>query len=377
MTTPTTQSLSSLVSTFASTVQGRASQLINFTIGSTLRALAEAVSGVALWLQGLALQALALSRASTSAGADLDSWFTQFGFARLIATYATGNVTFSRLTATNQALIPIGALVQTSDGSQQFSVIVNAGNAAYNAGLNGYVINAGVTSLAVPVQAVTAGAAGNVAASTITVLAQSIPYVDTVANSAQMTGGQDAETDAAALARFQLWVNSLSKATKAAIGAAIQSVQAGLTYQIFEGVNYAGSPQYWYFYAIVDDGTGAPSNTLLTNVINAVDAARPIGTTFNVYAPVIVHATVSLTVTVAAGYVPSQVASAVQAAIQSYINSLGMGVTLPYAKLTQLAFTASNGVANVSNVVLNGGSSDLTCTNQQVIKYSSVTVATA
>jgi uncharacterized phage protein gp47/JayE len=369
-----TQSLSTLVSNFAATVQGRASQLVNFTVGSVLRSVGEATSGVALWLQGQVLQTLSLTRATTSSGADLDSWLAQFGFSRFQAVAATGQATFSRFTPTLQAVVPVGQIVQTGDGSQQFQVIADAANAAYNATLGGFVIGAGTASVTVTVQALTPGSGGNVAPASVTVLSQAIPYVDTVTNAAGFTGGVDAESDAAALARFVTWVNSLSRATKSAIGSAIQGVQQNLAYQIFENVAYDGSARQNYFYAVVDDGTGNPPAATLNAITAAISAARPIGTTFNVYAPVVVNAVVSMNIVTAQGYVHGVVAAQVQQAIQSYINTLPIGATLPYAKLTQLAFTASMGVANVTGVTLNGGTADLTCTMQQVIKTNSVTV---
>ena len=111
MATEDTQSFSGIVANFATAVQGAATQLVDFTVGSVLNAIAEAVAGVALWLQGLYLQVLALTRAATSSGTDLDSWFADYGFAREAAQAAYGTETFYRYTPTNSTLIPVGATV--------------------------------------------------------------------------------------------------------------------------------------------------------------------------------------------------------------------------------------------------------------------------
>ena len=100
---------SQIVSNIATAIQASASTALNFTAGSVLRAISEAVSGVVLWLQAIILQLLTLTRAATSVGADLDSWCADFGFFRLAARAATGQVTFSRFTATQQAVVPIDA----------------------------------------------------------------------------------------------------------------------------------------------------------------------------------------------------------------------------------------------------------------------------
>ena len=91
----TTYTFNQIVSNIAAAVQASAGAALNFTAGSVLRAVAEAVAGVALWLQAVALQILTLTRAATSAGADLDAWCADYGFPRLAARAATGQVTFS------------------------------------------------------------------------------------------------------------------------------------------------------------------------------------------------------------------------------------------------------------------------------------------
>lgn len=371
-----TQDWVTLVRNQVSAIQGYAKVLVDLTVGSVLRAVVEANAALVVWLQGLLMQVLALTRASTSSGTDLDSWTADFGFARLPAVAATGIVTFSRFTTTQQVLVPIGATVQTADGTQQFTVTVDATNSAYSAALGGYVIAAGTASVSVPVAAVTVGAAGNAVAGSVTVIAGAISGVDTVTNTAAFVNGADAESDAAVRTRFVAYMASLSKATKAAVSAAIAGVKQGLTSVILENQTYAGLTQNGTFIVIVDDGTGSPSSTLLSSVSNAIDAVRPITSTFYVYAPVIVNATVSMTITTAAGYTHSAITALVQTALLNYINTLPLGTSLTYSRLAQVAYDASPAVTNVTSVLLNGGTADLAATSLQVIKTAagSITV---
>ncbi|CAJ0698867.1 baseplate J/gp47 family protein [Ralstonia holmesii] len=371
-----TQDWVTLVRNQVSAIQGYAKVLVDLTVGSVLRAVVEANAALVVWLQGLLMQVLALTRASTSSGTDLDSWVSDFGFARLSAVAATGIVTFSRFTTTQQVLVPIGATVQTADGTQQFTVTVDTTNSAYSAALGGYVIAAGTASVSVPVAAVTVGAAGNAVAGSVTVIAGAIAGVDTVTNAAAFVNGADAESDAAVRTRFVAYVASLSKATRAAVSAAIAGVKQGLTSVILENQTYAGLTQNGTFIVIVDDGTGSPSSTLLSSVSNAIDAVRPITSTFYVYAPVIVNATVSMTITTAAGYTHSAITALVQTALLNYINTLPLGTSLTYSRLAQVAYDASPAVTNVTTVLLNGGTADLAATSLQVIKTAagSITV---
>lgn len=370
-----TKDFNSLVQEMVANVQGFAKVLVDLTIGSILRAVVEATGSVVMWLQGLILALLAITRAATSSGSDLDSWMADYGVTRLPANAATGSVTFSRFTPTQQAVVPVGAVVQTSDGSQQYTVNTDTTNPAYNASLGGYVIAAGVSSVAVSVAAVTAGTAANVIAGAISSLAQAIPYVDSVANALAFTNGVDAETDSNFRIRFVSYIQSLSKATKAAIGYAITSLQQGLTYSLLENQTYAGVAQMGNFVVIVDDGTGTPSGTLLSSVANAVDAVRPFTSTFDVHAPVVVNASVAMTCTIASGYDPVATKALVVTALKTYINALTLGQSLAYSRLSQIAYDASPGVTNVTGVTLNSGTSDLTATGLQVIKWLSVTVA--
>jgi len=370
-----TLDFTTLVRNQVAAIQGKASQLIGFSVGSVLRAMVETNAAVVLWLQSLILQVLTTTRAATSIGADLDSFVNDYGMTRLPAIAAIGTVAFSRFTATQQATVPIGAQVQTADGSQVFSVIADSAQSAYNSTLNAYVAAGGIASINVTVQAILPGSGGNAGIGAISQLASSIPGIDTVTNATAFSNGVDAETDIALRARFVAFLGSLSKATKTAIGNAVLGVQAGLTYALVENQDFNGTPDNGYFYVIVDDGSGNPPSPLLSTVSNAVDAARPVGTRFNVFGPTRVNVTVIATIATSAGFTHATVVSLVTTAITNYINSLTMGQALSYTRLAQIAFDASPGVTNVTGLQINGGNADITATAQQVLRAGTVTIS--
>lgn len=375
MATLNIKDFTTLVRDQVTAIQGRAAGLVDFTIGSLLRAITESNASVLQWLQQLIVTLLATTRASTSFGADLDSWMADYGFFRLSASFATGSVTYSRFTPTNSALIPIGSLVGSTDGSQQYSVTIDTTNPIYNVALGGYLIPAGVNSATVPVIASTAGAAGNALIGTVTVIVGSISGVDTVTNAAVFTNGIDPETDSAFRARFVLWVQSLSKATKAAIGYALSSMQQGVSYTLTENQDYSGNLLYGYFYAVVDDGSGAPSGAFLATAAAAIESVRGFTTRYGVYGPVLVTANVSMTITTDATVTHSAVVASVTTALQAYISSLSLGQILQYTKLAAIAYGVSPSITNVSGVLLNGGTADLSANNKQVIRPGTVAVA--
>ena len=299
------------------------------------------------------------TRLATSSGADCDSFGADFAFVRLPAVAASGQVTFSRFSATSTALVPVGVSVATTGNTQSFVVVADSTNAAYNAAVGGYMILAGAASVNATVVASTAGVAGNVQPGMISLIASAVSGVDTVTNANALTGGVDAESDAAFKARFGNYLASLSKATNVSIGAAIAAIQQGLSQSITENVNQAGAVQMGHFVVTVDDGTGTPPVTLLQTVQQAVDAIRPVGTSFAVQGPVVVQANVSVTLVTAVGTNHAAAITAVAGAFETYIASLPIGATLSYTKLAQLAYEASSTVVNLSGLLLNGGTTDL------------------
>lgn len=369
------KSFTELVSEQVTTLQARTARLIDLSIGSILRALVESNAGVAMWLQQLIVTLLVTTRAATCSGKDLDSWMADFGFRRLSAVQATGLVTFSRFTATEPALIRTGTRLTTTDGSQTYSVIEERTSAAWDAAQEGYVIARGVVSLTVPVRAETAGAAGNAQANMVTVIVGSIPYVDSVMNSAPFTGGKDAEQDDAFRARFVLWIASLSKATNAALGYALRSMQAGVTYTLTENATYEGVAKPGYFYAVVDDGSGEPSDTFIEQAYTAVEAVRGFTVSFGVFRPVKRLANVTLTVTTDASANHAAVIKLVQSAIKMYITSLSLGQLLAYTQLVKAAYDASPLVTNVTSLTLNTGTADLAASEKEVIRPGTITVS--
>lgn len=373
--TISTQDFTTLVRNQVAAIQGAASSLVDLTVGSILRSIVEANAAVILWLQGLILQLLATTRASTSSGADLDSWVADYGLVRLAGVAATGQVTFSRFTPTQQAVVPVGATVQSTDGTQKYTVTLDTGNGAYSSILGGYVLAVSVASVSVPVKASAVGAAGNAVIGGISTMTQAIPGVDTVTNAAALTTGVNAETDAALRVRFVAFIAGLSKATVSAIGYAITSLQQGVSYALVENVLYNGTAQMGYFYVVIDDGTGVPGSTLLGTVSNVVDAVRPACSSFGVFAPVVVTANISMTITTTAGYNHSATAALVSTAISTYINALTLGQSLAYSRLAQVAYDASPGVSNVTTVLINSATSDITATAKQVIKAGTVAIS--
>lgn len=129
--------------------------------------------------------------------ADLDSFCQLFGIARLPAKRASGTVTFTRGSDNTDAtvFIPINFQITSStDTGIIFQTITGA------------TMDVGVTSVAVPIQAVDAGPGGNIGPNLINNMSSPIQGVAAATNTSATSGGVDQETDSALRARWKATV---------------------------------------------------------------------------------------------------------------------------------------------------------------------------
>jgi phage-related baseplate assembly protein len=184
----------------------------------------------------------------------------------------------------------------------------------------------------------------------------------------------DAEGDPAFRARFQNFLSSRSRATTAAVAYAIASIQQGLSYTIQENVAPDGSARAGCFVVTIDDGTGSPSPGLIAGVSRAIEAVRPIGSTFSVQPVSVTTASIVMSIVAVPGADHAAVAATVAGAVQASVDQLPIGVSLPWSRLTQMAYQASPQVANVTGVLLNGSTGDLVPPASGVVKAAPVMV---
>lgn len=346
--------------------------------GDPALAIFEAFATQLVFLQTLAIVVNALTRAQTSTGDDLDSFFAPFGFVRLPSTFADGDATFSTaVPASSQILLQVGTVIQTPGGALQYAVVAAAGNPNYSPTLNAYVLAIGQSSLVVPVQSLTAGVDGNTGANTLVQFSSPVPGFTSVTNAAPITNGAAAESDTAFRARFVPFLATLAKATRAAILAAILSVQQGLDVELLENEQIDGDPQLGEFVAVIDDGSGDPPSNLLIACQTAIDNTRAFSVEGHAIAPIKVVPSIALTIVVAAGADSPTVVAAVKTAIVLAVNATPVhGTVFINGTINETAL----GVANVASVAPNtttidGVALDLTANDRSVIRIAAANVA--
>lgn len=352
-----TRSFQTIVTNICSGIQGRASQLIDFSIGSPLRAIAEGFGGLFLWFQALVLKLQKAMRLSTASGTDVDTFVGDFQVFRLLAQPATGIVIFSRLSVgPTTAFIPVGTVVQTQDGIK-YTVTANPTFVGFSAQLNGYTLAANTGAIQVPVQAVVAGSSGNVLANSIIQLASPVTGIDRVTNPASFLNGFDSEADTSLKNRFNAFMLGLSRGNFYGTEFAVLSAAITVQWQLVEDFDYAGNWRPGYYYVVVDDGSGAPSGAFMTALTNAVNSVRGLGIQAGTFPPVINYQTASMFIQTAPGYDHNTLAGLVAQTIENNINLLGLGQGLNWNILSSWAYTVT-GVTGVSSVLLNGLSGD-------------------
>ena len=369
------RSFSTTVSTAVTTAQASCSQLLDVSIGSPVRALMESVGGVGLWLQYLVLQSLLRTRLSTSTGSDCDSFVYDFGMSRLPGTAATGVVTFTSFLASEQsAVVPPGVIVRTVGGTA-FAVTQDQTLPTWSASAGGYVRAAGVATLSVPVSCQVVGSVGNVSIGAICLMGTAVAGLDTVTNGASFLNGSDQETDSQLRTRFPLWLAAKASASRAAVGNAIVNVQTDLSYSLRDGLDTAGNARSGYFTAVVNDGSGVPSDQILSNVYDAIDSVRALGVGFSVQAPQDLTVNVSMDIVVPSSVPVQQAVSAIQSAVSEDIASMTVGDGYPYSRLSYLAYAGAGvTVTSVLNVRLNGGQADISANGNQALMVGNIQI---
>ena len=282
--------------------------------------------------------------ADTSWGEYLTMIAAEFGVIRRAAVKATGTVT-----VTGSGVLPEGSLFTTAKGTR-FQT------------LKEQVI---VRSADVEVEAVDAGAEGNVGAGLLNTIPMSIPGFSAVTNAEATAGGYDEEDDDTLLKRY------LEKVRLPAT--------SGNKYQYYEwaksvsGVGDVRVIPLWNGLGtvkviIVDADMQAAPASLIKDVADYIETVRPIGADVTVISPTPIP--VTITVAVSGTLDKAQYIKDVNA----YIAKRGMDLrSLSYARCIDILLNQSS-VADCDNLLLNG-QEVIHCNEDELIHIEGVTIS--
>lgn len=226
----------------------------------------------------------------------------------------------------------------------------------------------------------TAGPGGNVAARAINKIPVSIYGVSGVTNEAAAYDGYEEETDSALLDRILFAVRQ--PATSGNIyhyikwATSVPGVGAVKIMPLWDG---NGTVKV----VVVDANKDTPSNDLLQDVRDIIAQNDPIGATVTVAAPVLKTVNISLKVTSGAGSTDG-----IKEAVTEYFKrdvfgtsyknlaDLNKDVTISYAQIGRIILdeSALTGVTDYSTLTVNGGTSNLTMSADNMPAIGTVTL---
>jgi uncharacterized phage protein gp47/JayE len=231
----------------------------------------------------------------------------------------------------------------------------------------------GVVGKAVIVTADTAGAAGNVAAGTVTKINTSIAGIQTVTNEAAITGGADEETDDARKKRFTEFVSGLARGTKGAIQFGAKQVANVVSAVCIDNADdMAINPGFATLY--VADASGGADASLLAAVATEIENWRPAGLALTIAAPAIVTVPITATLALAAGYDPTTIKNTVAQNLTDFVVALKMGDDVYTSKLIQTIID-SNPTA-ILYVTLSLPAADTAISAGQIARPGAITLTT-
>jgi uncharacterized phage protein gp47/JayE len=236
----------------------------------------------------------------------------------------------------------------------------------------------------VSIEAVEAGAAGNVAVGTITQLLSGVQGVQSLSNPAPTSGGADEESDALYRDRILL-----EYAAPHGAGNIADYQRLGLAYPPIGHVtvepiwNGAGTVRL----IVTDQANDPVSATVTAGLQTSLDPVpaegrgqAPIGAVVTVITPTITTINVSATVVLASGYsldgaggtIPTR--AFITEAIRAYVNSLAPGDDVVRERVIA-SIMAVEGVYDVTATTLNGSATNVVLPPTQIGKMGTVTLA--
>lgn len=291
----------------------------------------------------------------TAAGDDLDRAAALYGVGRKSASTARGAVVFTgRPGATVAQNIPVSNDMGRIYLTDHSAVIPAEG------------------SVSVPVTAAEPGAAYNTASGTVTTMPSALVGIESCSNPEAILGGVDRESDAALRDRLfaRIRLQSASGCVNDYIRWAceVPGISAAACLPIWKG---AGTVKV----IVAGDGHGPVGAALLQQVADHIESVRPIGAAVTVVSVHVLIVNVTARLVLDAGFTADAVKADVVAALQAAVQENGFGAAyLSIAKLGA-ALLAVRGVQDYEALQLNGHTTNIPLTTEQVPMLGTVTLS--
>lgn len=306
----------------------------------------------ALYLQAEWTQRQCFPQSAT--GQFLDYHAALRGVERKGAVRATGVLRFSVSGPSSAPLsVPAGTVCMTA-GLIRFETLEDA------------VLKTGNTFVDVPAQAVSPGAAGNVAAGTILTMAVAPTGVAACSNPSAFSGGVDDENDDDLRVRILDTYRRLANGANAAFyyqqAMSFEEVAAATVEPRARGIGTVD--------VVIATAAGVPPQELLERVQSYFDEVREIAVDVSVLSPVPQSVNVSVKIQTADNYDQSSVVERVKNTVQSMFNGEFLGKNVLLAELGSVIFD----VEGVENYSILSPAADITVSHQTLPVLGSIQV---
>ncbi|MEK4715331.1 baseplate J/gp47 family protein [Sporosarcina sp. FSL K6-5500] len=207
------------------------------------------------------------------------------------------------------------------------------------------------------------GSVGNVPANSINRFPVSISGLVNVYNPEPVTNGYEAESDNELRQRYY---DKLQRPGKAGNKYHYEEWAKSVT-----GVGDVKVLPLWngpltVKVVIIDSNKQPASTELVQNVFNYIESERPFGATVNVVSATGKPINVSVTLSLASGYAESSVKESIKSNITKYLSEIAFNTDyVSYAKIGN-AIIGSEGVLDYSNLLVNGGTSNVMIGEEEV-----------
>ena len=308
---------------------------------------------------------------STSEGVSLDRKCQDIGIMRQLATRATGTIQFSGADGTQ---IFEGFEVQTATG-----IVFRTTTATT---ISGALARADI-------EAVDAGAAGNVGAGAISRMVRPQAGVTGVTNPDPTSGGRDAETDAQFRARYHRSVSKPGGSSPSAIEAALLDLGGVLDAKVWQNTKMVTDPETGIppkAIAPIVWG-GDPEEIVATlarvktggiqcwgeDVVHEITDSHGEKHIIGFNRPDIVTVNVAAVLSVDPAAFPPNGSTLVAAAIDGYLSGLALGEDVIYTRLISRIHSVP-GIIDIPTLTVNGGTGSIAITKSAVAVPGTITV---
>lgn len=338
-----------ILSTMTSYIKHTTNKLTDFTIGSVIRTLLEAVS--------LTIEELYFKMYDDFLWAIENSIFKAFGFSRKEATKASGFLTIEFVQPLNTPFtISINTKFCTS------SPLIDT---KYYICTENILVPLGVSSINIPIESIASGKVGNIAENVIDVLITANSLVKRVYNPVALTNGTEKESLIDCKNRFIKYISTLSKGTAASIEYGVSQIEG------VKGV-WVDDTNIGFVKIYANNSDGELPNDLKIKVQQAADKYKAAGIGAEVYATSKEYIDISMIIYLNAGYNKDMYKSLIIDSIKKYFTTFQPGQSLYLIKFMQQVIAIDS--LAIITMKLNTPTTDTIISKSQLIKLRNIDV---